>query len=383
MKFLSLVALLTISSAPAFAQTYAKGTRVGGVSIAGLSQAAATRRLKRQLAPRLEHKITLASGTKAVYRRRRDLGFSLDVGQMLAHAKKDKVVSIAFRVDAHVVGRAMKRIAPELSTKPRDARPIYFRRRVQIRPEIIGKKLNFSTSAARLRILGAKNPTQTRFSLAETAIKPKTTRADLKGINAILSTYTTRFNPGNIKRTLNMRVALRHIDGKIVARGQTFSLNDTVGERTQARGFRTAIIFEDGKKKPGIGGGVSQITGTLFNAALEAGLPIVTYRTHSRPVAYISLGRDATVAWGGFDNKWKNDTGAPIFISYKIKGDRLTATLFGKRTGRTTKIRVTSKHLGPRDIKANLYRVIYKNGKVQKSGKVGSSHYNWKADDAD
>ena len=125
------------------------------------------------------------------------------------------------------------------------------------------------------------------------------------------------------------------------------------------------------------------MTGTLFNAALEAGLPIVTYRTHSRPVTYISIGRDATVAWGSFDMKFKNDTGAPIYISYKIRGNRLRATLFGKDMGRTTKISVSSKKNGIRDISANLYRVIYKNGKFQERKKIGSSHYNWKADNED
>ncbi len=384
MKFLSLVALLTISTVPALAQNYAKGTKVGGVSIAGLDQTQATRRLKRELAPKLAHKLALVAGSKTVYRRRRDLGFSLDVGKMLAQAKTQKSVFPAFRVDAKVASRAMKHLVPGLSTEARDALPIYAAHRVQIRPEIIGKKLNPSTSAARLKIQAEQTATKTRFELAETTTKPKVTRADLKGINAILSTYTTRFNPGKIGRTENIRVALKSIDGKVVPAGKIFSLNNTVGERTKARGFKEAIIFEDGKEKKGLGGGVSQITGTLFNAALKAGLPIVTYRTHSRPVAYISLGRDATVAWGSFDNKWKNDTGAPIFISYKIKGStRLRATLFGHKTGRTTKITVTSKRNGPRDIKANLYRIIYKNGKFQKREKVGSSHYNWKADDAD
>lgn len=356
---------------------------MGGVSIAGLDQVAATRRVRRELAPRLERKIALVSGSKIAFRRRRDLGFSLDVGQMLAHARAKKTSPIFFRVNPAQARKALARLAPSLSSGARDARPVYFKRRVSVRSEIVGKHLNVSTSSARLAILGEKNAGQTRFSLAETAVKPRVTRANLKGINAILSTFTTSFNPDKFKRTLNMRVALKHIDGHIVPPNGVFSLNQTVGERTQARGFRTAIIFENGKKVPGIGGGVSQITGTLFNAALVAGLPIVTYQTHSRPVAYLPIGRDATVAWGGFDNKWKNDTGAPVFISYKLKGDHLTATLFGHRTGRTVKLGVTKKQLGPRDIKANLYRVIFKNGKFQKREKVGDSHYEWKQDNPD
>ncbi|RYX86857.1 hypothetical protein EON83_01350 [bacterium] len=384
MKFLSLVALLTVSAVPAFAHTYDKGTAVGGVSISELNQTEATRRLTRELAPRLESKLALVVGNKKVYRRRSDLGFSLDVGKMLAQAKQQQVVPIAFRVDASVASGALKRLTPDLTTEVRDAVPIYVKDEVQIRPSIVGKRLDASTSAARIKILAEKEPTRTRFDLAETATQPKVSSDDLKGINSVIGSYTTRFNPGKIGRTENIRVAIRSIDGKVIPNGATFSLNNAVGERTKARGYKDAIIFVDGKEEEGLGGGVSQVTGTLFNAALEAGLPIVTYRTHSRPVVYISLGRDATVAWGNFDNKWKNDTGAPIYISYQIKGrNRLKATLFGKDLGRTTKIRVTSKRNGARDIRANLYRVIYKNGEVQTNEKVGSSHYKWKADDED
>ncbi len=355
-------------------------TFVGGVSIAGLNQNEATRRIKRELAPKLERSVALTAGTKIVYRRRRDLGFSLDIGKMLARAKSNRRVSTEFRVDRAKAKTALSRLQKNLSSQSREARPIYFSHRVQIRPSQIGKKLNVSDSAARLEILGERKAETTRFHLVSNSIAPKITTDRLKGINAILGTYSTRFNSGLVKRTGNVKIAAKSIDGTLLSPNEVFSLNKTVGNRTQARGYRTAIIFENGKKIPGLGGGVSQVTGTIFNAALVAGLPIVTYHTHSRPVTYIPLGRDATVSWGNFDMKFKNDTGAPIYISYKVTGNRLSATLFGKRTGRTTKISVSSKRKGPRDITANLYRVIYKNGKFQERKKIGSSHYNWKAD---
>ncbi len=369
---------------PAAQPKYGK-VSVGGVSISGLTREEATRRLRRELAPRLDKRVGLSAGPRIAYRRRRDLGFSLDVGKMLARAEEKRAfVPVAFRVDRPQIARAMKRLAPVLSTAPREARPVYLGGRVQIRPEIVGRRFIPSTSAARVKIQAEKDPAKTRFVLETRQVLPRLTRARLGGINAVLSSFPTRFNPAQIKRTRNMAVAMRSIDGTLLSPGETFSLNKVVGPRTQARGYRTATIFEDGKKVPGIGGGVSQVTGTLFNAALVAGLPIVSYRVHSRPVAYLPLGRDATVVWNGFDMKFKNDTSGPIFISYKFqKGSRITATLFGKRTGKKAALRVVSQRVGEREIEAILFRTIRQNGIVVKKERVGRSRYNWKEDNPD
>jgi len=129
---------------------------------------------------------------------------------------------------------------------------------------------------------------------------------------------------------------------------------------------------------------VSQITGTLFNAALLAGLPIATYQTHTRPVAYLPIGRDATVSWGNFDMKFKNPTLAPLYIAYTVKNGVATASIFGKQTrGQAVRLKVVSKKLGPRKIVAQLYRIILRNGKVALKQKVGGSDYSWKPDTAD
>ncbi len=357
---------------------------MGGVSVKGLDAKSATRRLNRELGAKLDKRVGLAAGRRIAYRKRRELGFTLNLGQMLALASKgQKRVPVSFNVNQAKASAALARLAPAFSSAAMDARPVLLRGRVRIRPEVKGQKLDVSPSAARLKTAGEKNAAQTRFDLVDRQSAPTLSAARLKGINAVIGTFTTRFNPGQVKRTRNMRTAIAAIDGTLLSPNEVFSLNKTVGERTQARGYRTAVIFEGGKKEPGLGGGVSQVTGTLFNAALVAGLPIETYRVHSRPVAYLPLGRDATVAWGSFDMKFRNDSGAPIFVSYKLSGDRATATLFGKRSGKRGTMSVVSKKTGERAIEAKLFRTIRQGGKVVKKETVGTSSYSWKADDAD
>ena len=377
---------LLFSLLPARAADTFGDQNAGGVAVKGLSRDAAIRRLKRELAPRLDKPIQLRAGPKGavqtVTRTRGDLGFNVNIGKMLARLERgDKYVPVFFRVDTNIAQRALRRVQNGLNTSPTDARPVYFKKKVRIQSQKPGGRLNIGASAVAVRQRAEADAAQTRFPLVRQAVAPKVSTADLKGINAILATYTTDLNPSKKGRTTNVRVASQTIDGTVLKPGQTFSLNDTVGERTPQRGYKKAIIFANRQLKTEYGGGVSQVTGTLFNAALEAGLPIVTYRVHTRPVEYISLGRDATVSWSNFDMKFKNNTAAPIYISYNLEGSELTARLFGHKTGNKVKISVRSQHIGEREIKAQLYRTIRRDGKVITKQRVGTSHYKWEKDE--
>ena len=199
-----------------------------------------------------------------------------------------------------------------------------------------------------------------------------------------LSSCVTQFNPHNKKRVHNMRVALRALDGLTIKPREIFSLNRRLGKRIQSRGYRTAVVFEEGKKVPGIGGGASQVTGTLFNAALMAGLPIREYHNHSRPVPYLPVGRDATLAWDVKDLKLKNNTPAPIKLSYTIKGNRLIAALYGhQKPGKQVRISVVKRRLAKHHIVARLYRVFKQNGIVVSKELVGTSAYKWEPESPD
>jgi len=377
---------LLCSFMPARAAESFGAQNAGGVSVKGLNRNEAIRRLKRELAPKLDVKIQLRAGpandVQTVTRRRGDLGFNVNVGKMIARLERgDKYVPVFFRVDTDKAQKALRRVQNGLNTSPVDARPVYYKKKVVIDSQKPGRRLNIGASAVALRKRAEDDAAQTRFPLVRDAVAPKVTAERLKGINAILATYTTRLNPSKKGRTTNVRVASQTIDGTVLKPDEVFSLNDVVGERTPQRGYKKAIIFAGRQLETDYGGGVSQVTGTLFNAALEAGLPIVTYRVHTRPVDYIALGRDATVSWGDFDMKFKNNTSAPIYISYQLKGSKLTARLFGKETGNKVKISVSSQRVGEREINAQLYRTIRRNGKVITKQRVGRSKYKWEKDE--
>ncbi len=159
--------------------------------------------------------------------------------------------------------------------------------------------------------------------------KPSVTFEDLAPIDSVLATYMTRYNPEQRDRSTNVRLAAKAVNGAIVKAGETFSYNSRVGPRVKAAGYRDAIIFVNGKMEPGTGGGICQVSSTLYNAALLAGLDIRQRSKHSMAVVYVPIGLDATVSYGQIDLKFQNPLKHAIFIRAGASRGQMTATIYG------------------------------------------------------
>ena len=151
------------------------------------------------------------------------------------------------------------------------------------------------------------------------------------GLFDLLSTYTTSFNPDEENRNENIRLAAESIDELMVKPGAIFSFNDIVGPRTEARGYQQALEIVAGELVDGIGGGICQVTSTLYNSVLMANLEIKARRNHSRPVSYVDKGRGATVYYDSIDFKFKNSSSKPIIILSSINNNQLTVSILGRR----------------------------------------------------
>ena len=133
----------------------------------------------------------------------------------------------------------------------------------------------------------------------------------------VYSSYSTTFySPAG--RTTNIKVACSYINGTILRPGDIFSFNEVVGRRTPERGFKVATVYDGQETKEGYGGGVCQVSSTIFNAALLGNLPIVERYQHSMTVHYVPYGRDAAISWGSADFKFKNSTSGDMKISAKV-----------------------------------------------------------------
>ena len=144
-----------------------------------------------------------------------------------------------------------------------------------------------------------------------------------------LSTFTTRYDASDRDRSTNLRLACEKINGTVIMPGETFSYNATLGPRTYAAGYKNAKVYENGQVVDGIGGGICQISSTLYNAALMSDMEIVERRNHQFVTSYVGAGRDATVVYGSTDFRFKNTRTYPVRIVASAKNGVATVSIFG------------------------------------------------------
>ena len=144
-----------------------------------------------------------------------------------------------------------------------------------------------------------------------------------------LSEFSTRYDATNIDRTTNLELACKKLNDKVVLPGETFSYNNTLGERTAATGYKNAKVYMAGEVVDGIGGGICQISSTLYNAVLQSNMEIVERRNHQFVTSYVPAGRDATVAYGSIDFKFKNTRKYAIKIKATVSDGIATISIYG------------------------------------------------------
>ena len=202
--------------------------------------------------------------------------------------------------------------------------------------------------------------------------QPNVTTEDLgqEAFPDVLGSYETNYATSNRDRTTNLRLAANKIDGTVLMPGETFSYNKVVGERTIEAGYKEAAIYSDGEVTNGLGGGICQITSTLYNAVLYANLEIVQRQNHTFVPSYVNGGRDATVVYGSIDFKFENNRDYPIKIYASVSGGVASITIRGLETGDDYDVRLTSRKVDTTYYGGNSYSVykaykqLYKDGKL-------------------
>ena len=231
-------------------------------------------------------------------------------------------------------------------------------------PGVIGKKLNTEQIAENLREpLTTLNLPSEIIELKPEDIQPFVTTEDIAAIDSVIGTYSTYYYPGD--RGDNIWLAANAISHKLVKSSWTFSFNDTVGERTWDAGYKVAGVIINGRPAEDYGGGVCQVSSTLYNAVLLAGLTPTERTPHFYQSTYVAPGRDATVADGYLDFKFRNDLPHNVYLIAEAYGSTLSVYVLG-----------TKADLGGADIaieregsdmKPSIYRVWYAGGEVIKS----------------
>ncbi len=193
----------------------------------------------------------------------------------------------------------------------------------------------------------------------------------------LLSTYSTKYSTRDRDRTTNLQLAANKINGTVLMPGEIFSYNQVVGERTIAAGYKEAPIYVSGEVVDGLGGGICQITSTLYNAVLYANLGIVSRSNHQFVPSYVTASRDATVVYGAIDFKFKNTRDYPIKITCSVSNGIATFNIYGLRGDNEYDVEISSRVTGTtaNAIYSEAYRILKQNGQVVKSELLSRDTY--------
>lgn len=181
----------------------------------------------------------------------------------------------------------------------------------------------------------------------------------------LLATYTTSYATSSANRSNNVALAASKINGKVLMPGEEFSYNDTVGKRTLAAGFKEAGAYSNGQVTTEVGGGICQVSSTLYNSVLRSNLEVTARTNHMFLVGYVPIGADATVSWGAPDFKFKNNRNYAIRIVATTSGKKLTISIYGLKQDDDYDIEILSYKTG-----TISYKTTYTTDKSLGSGKT-------------
>ena len=218
---------------------------------------------------------------------------------------------------------------------------------------------------ARRRIAAAIRSRRHDVALEVERIEPAVSTAAARRARYLIGTFTTRYEPGQ-PRVTNIRRIAKAVDGTVIAPGRRFSLNGLSGPRTRDKGYVEAPFIADGKIVPSVGGGVSQFSTTVYNAAYFAGLRLDAHRPHSLYIDRYPPGRESTLNFPDIDLAWTNDTDTPVFVRASSAATSVTVTLYGSN-GRRRVRAVTGgrRPVAGRDFAITVTRVLrYADGRT-------------------
>lgn len=186
--------------------------------------------------------------------------------------------------------------------------------------------------------------TQDSYTIPLKITTPSITTNDIgtEAFPDLLATYSTTYSTKNVNRSTNIKLACDKIDGTVLMPGEVFSYNTIVGKRTAAAGFKSAAVYVGGEVTTGIGGGICQVSSTLYNSVLLSNLEVVERVNHGFNPGYVPASRDATVSWGGPDFKFKNNRTYPIKIVCTTTGGKINTEIHGLKEENEYDVEISS-----------------------------------------
>ncbi|MEG0297034.1 MAG: VanW family protein [Clostridium sp.] len=330
------------------------GVEVYGVSLGGLDKETGLKVIEEQLIPKInEKKIKITVGDKVNEISYADIAPSYDANSILDEAmafgkdkglfdkkslidnetKQELTPNVAY--DDELLRSKEAEIRKAVDVNPVDAKIVINGTTPSVTEEVLGYTIDAEDFHNKIVESISGNPLESSeltFELKETAARIKA--SDLNKIDSKISTFSTNYRRGSdLGRDKNMEVAAGYINGTVLMPGDVFSYYDKIGQTTPEKGYEKANVYVADRIEKDYGGGVCQISTTLYRAAMGANLRSVERRNHSMTVSYAELGLDATYASGYIDYKFKNEYDFPVYIQGSVTGNQVIFSIFGNQEG--------------------------------------------------
>lgn len=353
-----------------------KGVYVEGVHLGGLTTEQALELLKKTYFEPLQNKkIEVIVEDKSYFLEYSSLGIKMDIdkavekaysigrkGNLATRFKEIKkvyenpvIIRLSFEYDQDKLKKFVDELFNTHYQSPVNASIKKVGDQFVITSERVGKKLDYAYLLNKLKDM-IKNKQEGKVYARFLKVIPRITASELSKIKEIIGSFTTKFDSSNVARSENIRVAAQKINGSLVMPGEVFSLSKAIGPVTVENGFKIAKVIVNNEFVDGVGGGLCQIATTLYNAVLMAQLKVVERAPHSALISYVPPGRDATIASGSIDFKFKNTTSAPIYVESYTSQNTVTVNLYGKNNYKGEVVKFESEV-----IERVPYKKVYKN----------------------
>jgi vancomycin resistance protein YoaR len=309
-------------------------------------------------------------------------------------------LSVETSYDREKLKELLTGIKKEIDTNEKDAEITYSNGSIGFNQETMGKSLDID----RCMDLVDNQLKKRDFGPIELQVderKPHIVYSEIREISSVVSYFSTRFNSADLNRSDNIKLACSRITGTVLLPGEEFSVNEALGPRTLENGYKEAPVILQNELIEGIGGGICQVSSTLYNTVLLAGLDVTERAPHSMILSYISPGRDATINEDTIDLKFINDLDYPVSLQAEVTGNKVSIRILGKKRDDSHVIKLRTQTLAVvepekeeiisdgslqsgekvidkkavQGLRVALYKQIFNNGELTSEDKLTEDYY--------
>jgi len=317
------------------------GTKVDDLDLSGTPVSEAPIKIETWAKDKLEETRVLLYNDTEIPVALSEIGIEVDTPKIIEETQLHPGITLpsALKIDSVIASKKLHEKLKKFGRPAKDASYKIENDKVVINPAQSGLTVAVEQLVSKIQNVSLSEiPTRIDIPMVEVPAAVTTESIQALAFDSIIGEFSSNFSVKEKNRSVNLTAAAKALDGKVLLPGETLSFNETVGPREPATGYKDAYVIINGEYVKGTGGGVCQVSSTLYNAVLLSNLEITERMPHAVVVSYVPPGQDATVNYPNIDFKFKNNTASLVYLRTDVKQGVLTIRIWGKKTGNSVRI---------------------------------------------